>query len=343
MPRAWLAAGKTATDSNEIPQGPTELVGTLAMATIRLELWYSLHAGDFAYTPPMRQSLLITSRIIILVLAAAGCVFAQADPDWTEPFPPFRIADNLYYVGSKGLANYLVTTPQGNILINSDLEANVPLIEASIEKLGFNFKNTKILLISHAHWDHDAGSAKIKEMTGAKYMVMDADVAVVESGGKTDFEYGNSPTTFYRPARVDHVLHDREEVKLGGTVLVAHLTPGHTKGCTTWTMQVTERGKTYNVVILGSPNVNPGYRLVDNKTYPEIAKDYERMWRVLKSLPCDIFLGAHGSYFGLEEKYSLMKEGSANPFVDPSGYKGYIAQKEQDFLTELARQKLTAK
>jgi len=290
----------------------------------------------------MQQIISIVSRVFILVLAATGSVFAQANPDWTEPFPPFRIADNLYYVGSKGLANYLVTTPQGNILINSDLEANVPLIQASIEKLGFKFKDTKILLISHAHWDHDAGSAMIKEITGANYMVMDADVAVVESGGKTDFEYGNSPTTLYRPAKVDRVLHDGDEVKLGDAVLVAHLTPGHTKGCTTWTMQVTDRGKAYNVVVLGSPNVNPGYKLVDNKAYPEIAEDYERMWRVLKSLPCDIFVGAHGSYFGLEEKYALMKEGSPNPFVDPSGYKKCIAQKEQDFRAELARQKLAA-
>lgn len=291
----------------------------------------------------MRQSLLITSSVLILVLAAAGCVFAQANPDWTEPFPPFRIADNLYYVGSKGLANYLITTPQGNILINSDLEANVSLIETSVEKLGFKFKDTKILLISHAHWDHDAGSAMIKEMTGATYMVMDADVPVVESGGKSDFAYGNDPALLYRPAKVDRVLHDGDEVRLGGTVLVAHLTPGHTQGCTTWTMQVTDRAKTYNVVILGSPNVNPGYRLVHNTAYPQIAEDYERMWRVLKSLPCDIFLGAHGSYFALEEKYPLMKEGSANPFADPSGYKKYIAQKEQDFRAELARQKLIAK
>jgi metallo-beta-lactamase class B len=222
------------------------------------------------------------------------------------------------------------------------MEANVPLIEASIEKLGFKFKDTKILLISHAHWDHDAGSAMIKEMTGAKYMVMDADVAVVESGGKADFAY-NSPEFLYRPTKVDRVLHDGDEVRLGGTVLVAHLTPGHTKGCTTWTMAVTDRSKTYNVVILGSPNVNPGYKLVGNKAYPEIAEDYERMWRVLKTLPGELFLGAHGSYFGLEEKYPLLKEGSANPFVDPSGYKKYIAQKEQDFRTELTRQKTAAK
>ena len=286
----------------------------------------------------MLQRFLI---VLTVVLASGASVPAQA-PDWTEAFPPFHIAGPLYYVGSKGLANYLVTTSQGNILINSDLEANVPMIQASIEKLGFKFKDTRILLISHAHWDHDAGSAMIKELTGATYMVMDADVPVVESGGKTDFAYG-SPNFLYRPTKVDRVLHDGDEVRLGSAVLVAHVTPGHTKGCTTWTMEVTERGKTYKVVILGSPNVNPGYKLVDNTAYPQIAEDYERMWRVLKSLQCDIFLGAHGSYFGLEEKYSLMKDEGANPFIDPSGYKTYIAQKEQDFRTELAKQKLAAK
>src|SRR5579862_4018031 len=278
----------------------------------------------------------------LMMLAAAGGLRAQSS-DWTEPFPPFKIAGNLYYVGSKGLANYLIVTPEGNILINSDLEANVPLIRASIEKLGFKFTDTKILLISHAHWDHDAGSAKIKEMTGASYMVMDADVPVVESGGKADFQYGNRSDFLYQPTKVDRVLHDGDEVTLGGTVLVAHLTPGHTKGCTTWTMKVTEAGKTYNAVIVGSPNVNPGYKLVHNQNYPQIAEDYERMWRVLKTLPCDIFLGAHGSYFGLEEKYPLTKEGGANPFVDPEGYKKFIAQKEQDFRTQLSRQKLAAK
>ena len=286
----------------------------------------------------MRQTILFVLRLLILLSAATGAAFAQASPDWTEPFPPFHIAGNLYYVGSKGLANYLITTPQGNILINSDLEANVPLLQASIEKLGFQFKDTRILLISHAHWDHDAGSAMIKEITGAKYMVMDADVPVVESGGKTDFQYGNDPATVYRPAKVDRVLHDGDEVKLGGTVLVAHLTPGHTKGCTTWTMKVTDHGKTYDVVIVGSPNVNPGYKLVGNAAYPQIAQDYERMWRVLKALPCDFFLGAHGAYFGLEEKYPLLKNGDANPFIDPAGYQKFIAQKEQDFRAELARQ-----
>ena len=287
----------------------------------------------------MLQLIRNLTRILITSLVFSGSVFAQAASDWREPFPAFRIAGNLYYVGSKGLANFLITTPQGNILINSDLEANVPMIQASIEKLGFKFKDTKILLISHAHWDHDAGSALIKEKTGAKYMVMDADVDVVESGGKTDFAYGGSPNTHYRPTKVDRVLHDGDEVRLGDTVLVAHLTPGHTKGCTTWTMKVTEASQTFDVVIVGSPNVNDGYKLVDNKEYPQIAEDYQRMWRVLHSLPCDIFLGAHGAYFGLEEKYPLQKAGSANPFVDPHGYNKFVQEKEEEFHNKLAKQK----
>jgi metallo-beta-lactamase class B len=296
-----------------------------------------------SYTRRVQKIIRIVSCLVILVLAGVASASAQAQPDWTEPFPPFRIAGNLYYVGSRGLANYLITTPQGNILINSDLEANVPMIQASIEKLGFKFNDTKILLISHAHFDHDAGSAKIKEITGARYMVMDADVPVVESGGKLDFQYGDRPEFLYRPTKADRVLHDGDEVRLGGTVLVAHLTPGHTKGCTTWRMQVTDAGKTYNVVILGSPNVSPGYKLVHNQNYPQIADDYVRTWAVLKSLPCDIFLGDHGSYFDLEEKYARLKDAGANPFIDPVGYKNYVSEKEQEFDTELAKQKLAAK
>ena len=275
-------------------------------------------------------------RFLLFIALAAGA-FAQS-PDWTEPFPPHKIADNLYYVGSKGLASYLITTPQGNILINSSLEASVPLIQASVEKLGFKFSDTKILLISHAHWDHDAGSAAVKKLTGAQYMVMDADVPVVESGGTTDFQYGKTPGNQYPPTKVDRVLHDGDQVKLGNAVLTAHKTPGHTKGCTTWTMKATDGGKTYDVVIIGSPNVNAGYKLVSNALYPEIARDYETTFRVLKSLHCDIFLGAHGDYYGLLAKYPKLQPGAANPFVDPEGYKAYVAEREQAFRNELKKQ-----
>ena len=275
--------------------------------------------------------------LLSLLFAFAGTLMAQS-PDWTEPFPPHKIADNLYYVGSKGLASYLVTTPQGNILINSSLEVSVPLIQASVAKLGFNFADTKILLISHAHWDHDAGSAAVKKLTGAQYMVMDADVPVVESGGKTDFQYGGKLDNRYPAAKVDRVLHDGDEVKLGGVTLTAHKTPGHTKGCTTWTMKATDGGKSYDVVIVGSPNVNAGYKLVNNALYPQIAQDYETMFRVLKSLHCDIFLGAHGDYYGMLAKAPKLQAGAANPFVDPAGYAKFVTEKERAFRTELKNQ-----
>jgi metallo-beta-lactamase class B len=267
--------------------------------------------------------------------ASSGQALAQGASDRMTPFPAFRIAGNLYYVGSKDLASYLVTTPSGDILINSSYQASVPLIQRSIESLGFKMSDVKILLISHAHDDHDAGSAQIKKLTGARYMVMDADVPVVETG--VDYFY-TAAKNRYPPAKVDKVLHDGDQVKLGDAVLVAHKTPGHTKGCTTWTMKVSEKGKIYNVVIVGSWNVNPGYRLVGNTAYPGIAADYEKTFRILNSLPCDIFLGAHGGYFDLVQKYDRMQKGDALAFVDPAGYKAAVAQKENDFRKELARQ-----
>lgn len=245
---------------------------------------------------------------------------------------------NIYYVGSRGLASYLITTPAGHILINANLTTSVPLIRESVEKLGFHFNDIKILLISHAHFDHDGGSAEVKKLTGAKYMVMAGDAEVVESGGKRDFQYGNSPNMLYPATKVDRVLHDGDEVKLGGTVLTAHLTAGHTRGCTTWSLKVTDGGKTYNIVIVGSPNVNPGYKLVNNTIYPEIARNYVSGFAVLKALPCDVFLGAHGSYYGLEAKFAKLNAGGANPYIDPEGYKSYVAERQQAFEAELKKQ-----
>src|SRR5882757_6194422 len=286
---------------------------------------------------------------IVRILASLLCgviltgnVFASDPPEWLEPYPPFKIAGNLYWVGSKDLASYLIATPQGCILINSSLEPSVPLIQASVEQLGFKFSDIKILLISHAHWDHDAGSALVKQLTGATYMVMGPDVPVVESGGRADFYYGSFPASLYPPTKVDRVLHAGDEVKLGDTTLVAHLTAGHTKGCTTWTMKVTDAGREYNAVIVGSPNVNNGFDLVANKRYPQIADDYARGFAGLKSLPCDLFLGAHGAYFGMRAKRAQLKPGAANPFVDPAGYAKFIADREQAFRAELAKQKAAA-
>ena len=284
------------------------------------------------------RSTLILLFALALSSSLPPAAAAQGN-DWMEPFPPFRIAGNLYYVGSRGLASYLVATPEGHILINSNLEASVPMIRKSVEALGFKYTDIRILLISHAHWDHDAGSALIKQQTGARYMVMGPDVPVVESGGKADFHYGREASTLYPPAQVDRALGDGDEVRLGNTVLVAHLTPGHTRGCTTWALKVTEGGKTFDAVIVGSPNVNPGYRLVNNAAYPGIAEDYGRMFRTLASLPCDIFLGAHGAYFGMEAKYARARKGDATAFVDPAGYRAFVRDKTREFESELARQR----
>jgi metallo-beta-lactamase class B len=288
-------------------------------------------------------SLMRSTLCVVALLAACVAWGGAQNPDWTTPFPPHKVMGNVYYVGSKDLASFLIVTPEGNILINSDLESSVSQIKASLEKLGFKFSDTKILLISHAHWDHDAGSATLKRLTGAKYMVMDADVPVVEDGGKSDFAYGKDKANWYQPAKVDRVLHDGDEVKLGGVVLVAHKTAGHTKGCTTWTMKVSDAAKRYDVVIVGSPNVNSGYKLAGNASYPQIAEDFQHTFEVLRGLHCDVFLGAHGGYYGLAAKYARLKAGDKEAFVDPEGYRAYVLDRESAFREELARQRQQAR
>jgi metallo-beta-lactamase class B len=252
-------------------------------------------------------------RLSILLSLAA---LAWAD----EPFPPHHIIGNLYYVGSHDLASFLITTPRGHILINSSYVETVPLIEASVEKLGFHFRDIHILLDSHAHGDHVAGNPLVKQMTGATVMVMQEDVKGV-------------------PGAIDRVLHNGDQVKLGGSVLTAHLTPGHTPGATTWTMMATEDGKPYHVVISSSIGVNPGYILVNNSKYPQIADDYRRAFEVMRALPCDIYLAPHGAQYGLIEKYAKLEKGGPNPFIDPDGYRAYVDTSEKLFLGKLEEQK----
>jgi metallo-beta-lactamase class B len=275
----------------------------------------------------------------LIALSFGDAAAGQDKAGWITPIAPFRIADGLYYVGSEDLASYLVVTSQGNILINSGLESSPTLIRNSVEQLGFKYSDTRILLISHAHWDHDAGSARVIQETGAKYMVMDSDVPVVESGGVLDFAYADSP---YPKAKVDRVLHDGDQVKLGNAVLVAHKTPGHTRGCTTWTMQVKQNGKTFDAVIVGSWNVNAGFRLVDTPrqpaSYPGIAADYRKTFALLKKLPCDIFLGAHGDYFDMMEKLATAKKAGESVWIDPEGYQSAVAKHEEAFEAELRKQ-----
>lgn len=286
---------------------------------------------------------------LLASLLTPARVSAEVPATWTTPFPAFRIAGNLYYVGSEDLAAYLIVTPNGDILINSNLASSPPLIKKSVESLGFHWSDVKILLISHGHYDHCAGSAEVLRETHAKYEVMAQDVSVVQSGGRTDFNYAGDKSMYFPPAHVDRVLHDGSAVSLGGVTLTAHLTAGHTKGTTTWTFDEVEADSTLHgrvkvlpmrlrVVIVGSPNVNPGYKLVHNTRYPQIGSDYKHQFEVLKKLPCDIFLGAHGGYFDLAEKYTRFKAGDRNAFIDPAGYKAYIADREQAFEAELKKQ-----
>lgn len=276
---------------------------------------------------------------------------AETNPSWTTPLPPFRIADNLYYVGSQDLAAYLVTTPAGNILINANLETSPPQIRASVEKLGFKWADTKILLNSQAHFDHMAGAAQVPRETGAKNMVMDGDADVVESGGRTDFLRAVDAVPMFPAAKVDLVLKDGETVELGGVTLTAHKTAGHTRGCTTWTLPVHLPGEPAdqlrNAVIVGGVGFWSDFRLTDagekKASYPGIAQDFARTFRLLESLPCDIFLGAHGSYFDLRSKLPRLEKEGPRVFIDPDGYKEFVAKARKHFETELKKEQETAK
>ena len=263
----------------------------------------------------------------VLVLAALMLLPAQP-VDRNKPFPAHKVVGNIYFVGTADLGTYLVTTPEGHILINTDYESTVPEIRKGVTDLGFKFTDIKIILGSHAHGDHMEGDAMVKELTGARVMAMEEDVPALKRitpGGKAH--------------PIDRILHDGDQVKLGGSILTAHLTPGHTKGCTTWSMKATEAGKTYDVVIVCSVGWNPGYVLVNNKDYPQISDDYVRSFATLRKLPCDIFLAAHGGFYDLAGKYARLGKGGPNPFLDHAGYLAYIDEKEKSFNAEFARQK----
>jgi metallo-beta-lactamase class B len=250
--------------------------------------------------------------------------------DMYASFPPHKVIGNIYYVGTKSLAVFLVVTPAGNILINSTYERNVPAIRQSIEQLGFKFSDTKILLGSHAHGDHQEADAMVKELTGAQVVAMAEDVPALQAmrpGGK--------------PHPIDRIVHDGDTVTLGGTTLTAHLTPGHTRGCTTWTLKAEEGGRTYDVVINGSLGTNPGFKLVNNPDIPHQADEYERGFKTIRSLKCDVPLGSHPSMYHLDEKFPKIGKGP-NPFIDPAGCKQEIDLEEAMFRAVLAEQKKAA-
>jgi metallo-beta-lactamase class B len=265
----------------------------------------------------------------VTTLAQPGAV------DWNAPFPPHQVMDNLYYVGTEQLASFLVVTPDGHILINSDFESTVPVLRRNVETLGFEFEDIAIVLGSHAHGDHMDGDALVKELTGAEVMAMAADVPALRAmrpGG--------------REHPIDRILEDGDTVTLGGTTLTAHHTPGHTEGCTSWGLVVEEGGSEYQALIICSFGVNPNYVLVDNPDYPGIADDYRATFAKARTLPVDVFLAPHGTQYGLAEKYPKLAgrgPGDPNPFVDREGYLAHIAVQEARFLAMLESQQSSAR
>lgn len=273
----------------------------------------------------------IRKALSLLLFLPLSIASAQVNPAWTAPQKPFRIVDNLYYVGSRDLASFLIATRAGNILINANLESSPPQIRKSVEALGFRWADTKILLNSQAHFDHLAGAAAVLKQTGAKLMIMDGDVAVAESGGAKDF----AKLPRFPPVHVDRTLHDGDTIALGGVVLTAHKTPGHTRGCTTFTMKAVVSGRTLNVVIVGGFSALNSYRLVATAdrpaSYPGIAKDFEHTFAILRSLRCDIFLGAHGEYFDMQQKLARRRDEGPAVWIDPEGYRRAVAEAQRNF------------
>jgi metallo-beta-lactamase class B len=275
-----------------------------------------------------------TALRTVLLVAGFGLLQVQAHAQQAEdrnqdrmPFPAHKMIGNIHYVGTGTLNSYLIATPEGHILINTNFEETVPLLRASIEKLGFKATDIKIILGSHAHGDHMQADAMVKELTGgAMVMAMEQDVPALKNmtpGGK--------------PHPIDRVLKDGDTVTLGGTTLTARLTPGHTRGCTTWTMKVPDGGRTYDVVI-ACAGLQENARLVNNKNYPEIADDFARSVKIYKTLPADVFLAAHSWFFDLSGKHAKLG-GAANPYIDPAGYKAWVANMEKNLATMLAEQR----
>ncbi|MFL5304982.1 MAG: subclass B3 metallo-beta-lactamase [Polyangia bacterium] len=287
----------------------------------------------------MRRRADAAASIAVLVMALGAACASQAGVPremrgWNRQYPPFHVIGNIYYVGSNGIAQFLVTTPDGHFLIDSGFETSVPRLRANIESLGFRFADVKLLLTSHAHIDHVQGHAAVRRSTGATVVASAADGRVVAAGGKGEAVYDG--VYAWTPCPVDRIVADGEAITLGGTTFVAHLTPGHTMGATTWTTRVVSGGRSLEVVFFPSANVNPGVRLVGNARYPNIADDFARSFATWRALPCDVFLGVHGSFFDLDAKRGRMGAGGPNPFIDPDGYRKFVAEAEQRFRAQLA-------
>lgn len=262
------------------------------------------------------------------VALASAPVAGQFDSSsWNQPFAPFTIAGPIHYVGTSELGVYLITTSAGHVLIDGGLPESAPLIERSIRQLGFKVEDVRVLLTTQAHFDHVGSLAALQKASGGTVMVMHGDAALVEAGGRGDYLFGDS--RLFPAAQVGRVLRDGDTVTLGGITLTAVLTPGHTKGCTTWRTSIVEGGRTLSVLFAGSTSVNPGTVLPSMPTYPTIGEDYDRAFRVQAGLRPDIWLAAHAGFFGLVDKRERQKAGGPNPFIDPDGWKQSVENRRK--------------
>ena len=254
-----------------------------------------------------------------------------------QPVEPFRIIGNLYYVGANDVTSFLIATPEGHILIDGGFEETVPLIRSSVARLGFELTDIRILLNSHAHIDHAGGLARIKELTGAKLVASEFDAPQLERGGRGDDILGDAAA--FEPVAVDRRIEDGDSVELGGTKLTARVTPGHTRGCTSWTMRIEEGGRSYLAVSICSLSILPGTKLLEDPTYPGIAEDFSRSLEILKALPCDVFLAAHAGFFRMDEKRARLDAGvRPNPFIDRAGYRAFLERAEKRLAERLVRE-----
>jgi len=288
----------------------------------------------------MGRALLLAGVALLAPQRLPAALTTPEERAQSEPLEPFRIAGNVYYVGAREVTSYLIATPQGHILVDVGFEDTAPQVLRNIETLGFRPADVKLLLTTQAHYDHVGGIPAVRARTGARLVMSAGNAALAARGGAGDPNFGDR--FLYPPFTPDGGVVDGQEVKLGGSTLVAHLTPGHTPGCTTWTMEVRERGKPLRVVILCSVTA-PGYRLVDNAAYPHIADDYAESFRRLAALPADVMLAAHGSMFDLVGKRErLSRNPEQNPFVDPQEWPRYIARARDAFERQLHEQQQAA-
>jgi metallo-beta-lactamase class B len=301
----------------------------------------------------MRELPALLRRLLSFVLLAPALQAAEAPPaglppapgyaisknlfeSWKPPIPPRRLVGNIYYVGASGISSFLITTPAGHVLLDTGFDETVPLIQRSVEQLGFKVADIKFILGSHAHADHTGGHAAMQQLTGAQVVSSAADARLLADGGANDYSPFPAELMRYPPAKADRIVRDGDTVTLGGVTLTAHLTPGHTRGATTWTMDVRDGDTTRPVVFFSSTSIVASTSLVKRPAYPEIVADYRSTFAKLKSLRCEIWFSPHGAQFGLTPKLAALERGETpNPFIDPAAWQKLLAAAEQEFLRQL--------